>query len=343
MPGMTNASAAASRYLAANPTATYHEIARATGCSTRTARRVREKWKHNRLPDYGCADTIMDISGAKRVDDIAGADIFPNRAKRVEGYEGPKRVLCISDMHCGHSVGLTPPGYWGGEDEALQREMWAWFEDKMRELGPFHACFNLGDNIDGSGRKSGGVELLTRDLIEQVNMATQCLKTIPTIRHVMVYGTAYHVSIDGTDMEKQIAQNVGASISGHEFVNVNGTVFDLKHKIGSSSSPQGRHTALAKAHLWNQLWSLRKGTPKADVFLRGHVHYHMDAGSKCGRPWRAMTLPALQGPGSTYGTRECEGEVHFGVTVFNVDVDGGFDWEVHEFVSETGMPTVRVL
>ena len=282
---------------------------------------------HNGLPD-----AFMGIFGARR-------------AEKIACTHNKKRILCVSDLHCGHRVGLTPPGWWRGEEEPLQREMWTWFERTVKEQGPFDACFDLGDNIDGAGSRSGGVELITRDLLEQVEMATQCLRVIPTEQFVMVYGTPYHVSLEGTDMERQIAENLGgAIISGHEWVDVNGCVFDLKHKCGSSSTPQGRHTAVARARVWNDLWALRNMAPRADVFLRGHVHYHQDCGGvRNNRPWRAMTLPALQGPGSKYGVRECEGEVHFGLVVFEVDENGAFTWQVHEFQTQEGTPVARVL
>lgn len=272
--------------------------------------------------------------------------IEDNESRKTDGW---KHVLVVSDLHCGHSVGLTPPGRWQGEDYEIQREVWEFYEREVNAHGPYDACFDLGDNIDGRGSKSGGTELITNDLLDQTDIATQCLLAIPTDKFYMVYGTPYHVSVEGTDMERQIADNLKlhgkeVTISGHEWIDVSGCVFDIKHKVGSSGTPYGRHTAISKARIWNDMWSLRNMAPKADVFLRGHVHYHVDCGGvRNGRPWRAMTLPALQGPGSKFGVRQCEGEVNFGFVVFHVSPEGRFTWDVHEFQPKAGQPVASVL
>ena len=39
-----------------------------------------------------------------------------------------------------------------------------------------------------------------------------------------------------------------------------------------------------------------------------------------------MILPSLQGAGSKFGARKCEGTVDWGVTVIDVDNKGAFDW-----------------
>ena len=79
--------------------------------------------------------------------------------------------------------------------------------------------------------------------------------------------------------------------------------------------------------LWNQLWHAEDELqPRADVLLRGHVHYHQ----YCGDAKRlGMTLPALQSMGTKYGARQCTGLVHWGMVHF--DVGGGelVDWRAH--------------
>lgn len=194
--------------------------------------------------------------------------------------------------------------------------------------------------MDGKGKRSGGVEQLTSDMLAQTDMATTCLKVARAKEYVLVHGTPYHVGPDGEHYERIVARNLGAPISGHDWIDVNGCVFDLKHKVGGSTISHGRHTAVAKEKLWNTLWSLRKMAPKANVILRGHVHYHLDCG---GIGWRAMTLPALQGPGSFYGVEQCSGEVDFGFVVFDVTPEGRPTWEVHEYQPKIGAPVARVL
>jgi hypothetical protein len=252
-----------------------------------------------------------------------------------------KRIIVVSDLHCGHVSGLTPPHYQYSEVDGsttkhnkwakLQRELWIQFENLLEKFKPFDIGFELGDLIDGKESKSGGTELIYTDRNSQVDMAVECLQNISDrankgFKWIGVYGTAYHTSGEGgEDWESIIAERCGfEKIGSHESVDVNGCIFDLKHHIGGSSIPHGRFTAPAKERLWNVLWNERDLRPKANVILRGHVHY----ATFCGEPgWVAMTVPALQGMGTKYGARYCSGTVHWGLTIFDVADDGSFQWD----------------
>lgn len=242
------------------------------------------------------------------------------------------RVACISDLHCGHGAGLTPPewqsGAWAGSRrarsvQAAQSALWDAYAQIAREESA-DVLIVAGDAIDGPGRQTG--EHITRDVIEQAAMAVECIGAWRGAEIYMAYGTPFHVSTDGNDIERVVAEQVGArEIGGHLYLDVHGVMFDVKHKVGGSSIPHGRHTALARERLWQQLWS-EHGEPRGrrgDAIIRGHVHYHSLAG---GAGWVAMSLPALQGLGSKYGVRECSGLVDWGLVVFDVAPDGRFSW-----------------
>jgi len=224
-----------------------------------------------------------------------------------------KRCMVISDLHCGHRAGLTPPK-WQTEFSSFydqQVEMWEWYAQKCTELKP-DILFVLGDMVDGRGKKSGGTEQITTSFKEQVKMVEYCLNMTGAGKMVAVYGTPYHTSVDGEDSECFI-KNI--KISGHEFPKIHDIQFDLKHKIGASSIPHGRYTALAKSRLWNQLWKDIDGQPKSDIIIRGHTHYF----DYCGNSnYLAMICPALSGWGSIYGVRQCEGIVNTGLLWFDI-------------------------
>lgn len=244
-----------------------------------------------------------------------------------------KRGLIISDMHCGHAVGLTPPawqykeGGWRTKFVKTQQACWNWFTDTLRTVGTPDVLIVNGDAIDGKGKRSGGTEQITTDMTTQADMACNIIKTVMgrNTKLLMTYGTPYHTG-DEEDFESLVAHECNAKeIGGQVFANVNGVVLDLKHKVGSSSIPHGRATALKRTALWNVLWAEAGEQPKANVVVRSHVHYH----SACYDPdmgW-AITTPALAGFGSKYGSRQCEGRVHFGMIAFEVDPDGCFAWQ----------------
>ena len=258
----------------------------------------------------------------------------------------PTRVLAIADMHCGSVVGLTHP-HWHikpvkGERTKrdkwakLQRETWDWFERLLKSVAPIDVLLYGGDGMDGKGERAGSTEQITCDMEEQTEMAIRVIQTVLLhgrgknhIPIVGVYGTPCHVSGDGEDWENILAQRTGfQKIGAHEWPSVSGYIFDLKHKVGGSTIPHGRHTALAKDMLWNAVWhDAEEMQPKARCILRAHVHYH----SFCGTPERmGMTLPALQAMGTKFGARQCSGLVHWGVTTFDVSSDGkDCDWHAH--------------
>jgi hypothetical protein len=248
-----------------------------------------------------------------------------------------KRVLAITDTHCGHLVGLTPPRWIKNADAFLrQRErQWAWFAKVVDAHRPFDLLIHAGDAQTGPERRSGGKDCLDADRNAQTEMALAVIKFIEPRALLMAFGTPYHVG-DEEDWESTLVAMVresgcvrgGVQLGAHETADVNGLLFDVKHKIGGSTIPHGRFTALARTALWNLHWSARKQRPKGDVFLRGHVHYACDCGSP-GDGWRTMTLPALQGLGSIYGSRQCEGTVDFGVTIFDVVDRTEWDWKTH--------------
>jgi hypothetical protein len=244
-----------------------------------------------------------------------------------------KNIAILSDFHCGHKAGLTPKGYLP-EEPAEERARWInankayynWYNHHIRKYGPYDIIFLNGDLLDGTGKKSGGTEQITTDMEEQCDMAVKIIREIPKNKKceiVITRGTSYHVG-DSEDWENIIAERVGAAIGEHEWVEVEGVVFDLKHHpAGSSGLPHGRHTGVARDRLWNIMWAERELQPKADIFIRSHVHYHNFAG---GPDWLGMTTPALQGFGSRYGARRCTGLVDFGFVTFQVN-KGTYTWQ----------------
>lgn len=247
-----------------------------------------------------------------------------------------KSVLVLADLHCGSSVGLTPPTYRTTHKPdlfAYQKDTWSLYLKMLKAIGPVDVLILNGDVIDGKAARQGSCGLITSDIDVQVMMAARCIERVKTKKIYMTYGTPYHTG-EGQDHENQVASLIGANrIEGHAFLDVNGVIFDIKHKVGGSTVPHGRHTAIARERLWNVLWNERGESPKADILIRSHVHYHSFCG---GHNWLALTTPALQGLGSIYGVRQCSGTVDFGMVVFYVREKGDWSWEA--FV----VPTVGV-
>ena len=224
-----------------------------------------------------------------------------------------KRVLIVSDSHCGGAYGLTPPDwqYKSSSFYGQQVELWGWFKRTVEMLKP-DICIFAGDAIDGKGKRSGGIEQITTSFKKQLVMFRKVLETINAPKVTMVRGTPYHVGTEEAyeDFMGLMKTDFEVKIGGHEFPIVHGIQFDVKHKIGSSSVPYGSLTPLAKAKLWNRIWNDHEGQPKADVFIRGHAHKFDFCGNQ---EYLGITCPTLCGWGSKFGVEQCEKVVDTGM------------------------------
>jgi hypothetical protein len=245
-----------------------------------------------------------------------------------------KRVVVISDLHCGSDVGLTHP-MWQGTP--LQKELWDAFAEMIKAVQPIDILIVNGDMIDGKASRSGGTRMITVDRAEQAEMAASAIEFTEANDIYLTYGTGYHTG-NSEDWEGVVADKLGVPIEDQLWVEVYDTTFDVKHFVGASSVPHGRHTSIARDRLWNILWADMGQQPKSDVIIRSHVHYHNYNG---GPTWVAMTTPALQGLGSKFGSRIPSGTVDFGIVYFDVDEEG-FSWDSDIILVESQVAPIYV-
>ena len=248
----------------------------------------------------------------------------------------PTRVVFFGDSHCGSNVGLTPPTYqykyisdpkteehrtrnkWA----KLQEECWGWYVNKMDMLQPIDLLLNLGDNIDGDGSRCGGTELITTDRKVQVCMAIEAITVAHAKRMAMVYGTPYHTGL-AEDFEVDIATHFGCKIGGHEWEEINGCTFDIKHKQSNCKNPA---TGIWNDIVDNREWAILGEQPKADVLVRAHTHrFTLLRIEDC----VGITIPALQAYGTKFGARACTRKVQFGLLALDVWPDGEIVEHVH--------------
>jgi len=239
-----------------------------------------------------------------------------------------KRMVVVSDFHSGHEYGLCPPCAHrraaSSKTGKFEQALWQFYAKAIDSLKPIDILLVNGDCIEGKGESSGGVELLTTDRHEQAGIAAEAIRYAEAGTIRIMYGTRRHAGKE-EDFEKTIlpllkCKNV--QIGGHGFFDVNGRKVDVKHKVGGSSIPHGRMTPLAKAVLWNKVWSSEGRQPKGEIFIRSHVHYF----AAClGIGWLAMSTPALT-YNSHFGVRECEGLVDVGIVTFDFNDKGDYTW-----------------
>ena len=240
-----------------------------------------------------------------------------------------KRVVIIGDLHSGHRAGLTPRQYFPStkskNHDKIRKETWMHYTQIMDDLKPIDILVVNGDSIDGKGSRSAGTELVTTDIKEQCDIACDCIKYAEAKKIIIIRGTPYHGSPDGQDAEDHIAEKVNAvAIGDHEWIDVNGVVFDIKHKIGNTNT-HNKGTPIAKEQLANLLWHERqKSQPKADIIIRSHVHNFYYIGNT---QFLGITTPALQAAQTKFGARQCIMPVDWGVLCFDIKDTGEYAWK----------------
>lgn len=267
---------------------------------------------------------------------IAGKAGCSIHSVRRISSDGPKRALLWGDAHCGSNVGLTPPAYqtkctpnpqtvehhtlnkWA----KLQDECWKWYINVLELLKPIDILLYMGDGIDGNGFRSGGTELIYVDRKIQVRMCIEAMEKVEAKKITMVYGTPYHTG-QAEDFEMDIATHFGCKIGGHEWENINGCIFDLKHKQSNCKNPA--------TGIWNEMvdqreWAGLGEQPKANVLVRAHTHrFCITRLEDC----IGISIPALQAYGTKFGARQCSRKVQFGLVALDVWPDGEIVEHIH--------------
>ena len=264
-------------------------------------------------------------------------------------------VLILSDLHVGALGGLTPPSKWTSIEKAdpgesrgayqrrmftgiMQRQIYNWFCENIVPLEPDVLIVN-GDALDGAQKKSNGVGVWSTKVKEQADAAKSLIEMVagPKTKVLMVQGTPYH---DGQYQEETIADAIDAEFVPRGFVDVNGLVFDVRHKVGGMKTPAGQPT-LRQSMLANLLYAAKGLQPQADVIVRSHLHsfYHMGD-----ETWLGIVTPGFSWA-SEFGQLEVDRPISVGAIFFpgivNGDDAGSVTW--YPLIARLGCQRAPVL
>ena len=242
--------------------------------------------------------------------------------------------IILSDTHCGHLFGLTPPEYQLTPQQASssrfrqkafewQQATWDWFSEETALLGPIDRLVSNGDALEGKGFRSGSTELLTADRREQVKIAESVINHLGPKAVTVIRGTPSHTG-DDEDWEDLLADYLGTEAQDHAWLQHGDIVMDFKHHLGSSTVPRSPPPALARDTVWNLLWSERGLQPRSNFFVRSHLHEYFQIGNA---DFTALVTPALQG-WTKYGAKRMSKTITYGFVSFRFD-DEGFSWKPH--------------
>lgn len=247
----------------------------------------------------------------------------------------PKHAVIISDMHCGHLFGMTPPMWWMPESDkheemkiaTWQRKTWEWLATKAAKIGPIDHLIVNGDAIEGSGDRSGGTELITTDRHKQVEMAFDTINLFDFDKITIIRGTPYHTG-EKEDYEDVLAQKYFTYAQDHAWLEYAGCIIDFKHYVGSSTIPGTIPQSLTRDAVWNLMWAEHEMQPRAKVFIRSHLHHFYQAGDD---DCLCLVTPALQG-WTKYGGRKMSKTISFGFLEISISDEGEFGWKKYGMI-----------
>ncbi len=118
-----------------------------------------------------------------------------------------KSLLVLSDIHCGHKLGVSPLVFEDAEGgiykaNRVQRALFeAWKEVATKWAKPDILVIN-GEPFDGQQPKDKGVETWTTNYLTQVDAAVELVKMFGAKKIFLTRGSNYHVEQGGVSIEE---------------------------------------------------------------------------------------------------------------------------------------------
>jgi len=227
-----------------------------------------------------------------------------------------KRLVVISDPHCGHITGMTPPEYRMKRSQSKeihdhQKETWEELKKIANESRKANdvVLVSNGDTVQGNIH-----EPWISCLETQQDMAIKTLQLFRADENFVVRGTPVHTCA-GIDLERRVATELHAPIKNELFLSVEKHMCYFRHKIGRSVLPHGKFTSVARKAVEQIYKSGFSYIPKPKLCCFGHVHYFAMVGDV---DWTAVACPALQ-TYSDFGEKMCDGIVHWGILWWDIE------------------------
>lgn len=202
-----------------------------------------------------------------------------------------RSVLILSDMHCGHHLGMWHPDLKNPYGERAnmnigQKWLYQCWQEMLKlakQRKPQVLVVN-GDLLDGEGRKSSGTEQYSTIVAAQQKAAIKLLEPYRDIVEeiYVIRGTPYHDGNNGVDVEA-VAAALGAvpqrgnkDWHAHEHLDldIDGVVLNFNHEIAVASSFYAS-TPYYREAMYSAMAGLAGAYPNAKCIVRSHVHRWM--------------------------------------------------------------------
>ena len=237
-----------------------------------------------------------------------------------------KRILVVSDLHCGSNVGLFLPEYYDPDNDIGYEindvigylfEKWC---SMVSTVGHVDYVIANGDLVDGANVAEAGEGQLTTDVHTQAVVAANLLNMIDTDTYYVLNGSKYHTG--QTSGDQLVCDLIGGKWLGdYEFITFDNILTHVRHFEKYSSNPDSRCGPQLKEARNNRA----QGTD-VDIYIRSHTH-HFNASITS----RELTIntPCFKGMDHFIGARSME-MPDCGYVIINVD-GANYTWDYHVF------------
>lgn len=229
-----------------------------------------------------------------------------------------KRILVVSDLHCGHTCALTPSE---NHQSDISRFLYDKWKEMIKYVGPIDVLVVNGDSVEGPNVKDDGFGLITSDVHEQCKMVVELLRPFKDAQFIFTNGSKYHV---GTNMN---GDRIACMLLDGEWFGMQGTIdvegvkINVRHSINYSSQPNSRATAQRGEQTIAAMQD-----EDIDIFIRSHTHKFVYSGNE---RYLHITTPCWKGV-DDFITKKSIEKTDCGWILITVD-GSDFTWEHHIF------------
>lgn len=183
------------------------------------------------------------------------------------------RIVCVSDLHTGHEVGLNPKPV-DNPFSKWVKETWSTF---ARDYYNPDMLMLTGDTVDGSGHISKGISQVTTDINKQASWAVDILSEIigdNTKLIAGVRGSGYHTGIrNAIDGDRLVVDLLGGEYKVEIFeFPINSDVVQISH--GDTKSLVNVYTYIQREMNFAEQNAIKRKMVPA-FLIRGHQHVYL--------------------------------------------------------------------
>lgn len=223
--------------------------------------------------------------------------------------QGIRLIFVLSDLHCGSTMGLLPPGMTTAEDghpmaqNEWQKWLWAcWrramkWRAKIADGDPYALVLN-GDLTEGVHHRT--TQIVSSDKQDHVSIAIEVLKPLvqDADKTYIVKGTECHTHASevavGQALRAEINDETGKHAFDRLYLDACGVRTVFRHHIGTSIRMALEATQLSVAMVEETAEAVKNGETPPRIVCAAHRHkfgFFLNGRSMCvvSAPWQGLT------------------------------------------------------